>query len=580
MGLSVRGIEVNMKTLRPYQQLALDALRDRLRNTTNPLLVNASVGSGKSLLLSELLLTIERAGWRALCLTMNSTLIGQNAETYQLQGGNPGIYCAGLGEKNTTANVIFGSPHSVAQAIRNQDAIMDVSFNLIIVDECHNIDHNSPESMYMRILNWYGFKAQENGHKYRIVGLTGTPYRGKGISIVGPNEYFKEEVCSISTSWLIENNYLTKPYFGRTHVDSIDFSECHVDSFGKFKHKDIEKALAKNERLTGEIMRELILVIEGGRTGVFIFASTKNHCHECARSLPDGQWAIITGDTPHDERKRIIDSAKDGIVKYLINVSCLVVGVDIPSFDVCAWLRPTESLVLYTQGIGRVLRLHPDKKTCVVLDYAGNLARHGDIDDPIINEALQPRDDNHGEEERPFKCYQCQTYNTASCRRCVGMVGGKRCDHFFEFKSCSICSVQSDITARSCRGCGAELIDPNAKLTRNKPETYILNVTKAQYIIATQGNTSFPIINAKYWCGTSAVYESHYTSSKKAQNIFYAKFIQKHFAKPSEWYPRMSNLHLMRKMLSDEKLLTPTQLVCTKNEHGFYNIVKKVFNDV
>lgn len=565
------------KTLRPYQQECLDTLRDRLRNTTSPLLVNASVGSGKSLLLSELLLTIERAGWRALCLTMNSTLIGQNAETYQLQGGNPGIYCAGLGEKNTTANVIFGSPHSVAQAIRNQDAIMNVPFNLIIVDECHGIDHNSPESMYMRILNWYGYQSQLNNYKYRVVGLTGTPFRGKGISIVGPNEYFKEEVCSISTSWLIKNGYLTKPYFGRTHVDSIDFSNCHVDSFGKFKHKDIEKDLAKDERLTGEIMRELVSVIESGRKGAFIFASTKNHCHECARSLPDGQWAIITGDTPHEERKRIIDSAKDGIIKYLINVSCLVVGVDIPAFDVCAWLRPTESLVLYTQGIGRVLRLHPDKKTCVVLDYAGNLARHGDIDDPIINEALRLRID-HEEEEKPFTCYTCGTAAGLHTRRCHGVVLNARCEYFFQFKDCSKCSVQNDITSRYCRSCNAELIDPNAKLTRYKPETYNLEVIKAEYKVAPQGSTSFPIINAKYYCVGAMVYESHFTSSKKSQNIFYAKFLRNHLDNASDYYMHISNIHRIKKMLEEPTLKTPSELVCTKNEHGFYNIIKKVFN--
>ncbi len=564
------------KTLRPYQQDCLDTLRDHLRNTTNPLLVNASVGSGKSLLLSELLLTIERAGWRALCLTMNSTLIGQNAETYRIQSGNPGIYCAGLEEKNTTANVIFGSPHSVAQAIRNQDAIMNVPFNLIIVDECHNIDHNAPESMYMRILNWYGFKAQENGHKYRIVGLTGTPFRGKGISIVGPNEYFKEEVCSISTSWLIDNGYLTKPYFGRTHVDSIDFSNCHVDSFGKFRHKDIEKALHKNERLTADIMREVTAVVENGRIGAFIFASTKRHCEECLAALPEGQAAIITGDTSHEVRKRILQYARNGDIKYLINVSCLVVGVDVPSFDVCAWLRPTESLVLYTQGIGRVLRLHEGKDSALILDYAGNLARHGDIDDPIINEALQPGDDN--EEERPFLCYTCQTYNSLYARRCCGMVGGKRCDHFFEFKSCLECDLQCDITARACRGCNAELIDPNAKLTRHKPETYSLDVIKAEYKIAPQGSTSFPIINAKYYCVGAMVYESHFTSSKKSQNIFYAKFLRNHLDNASDYYMHISNIHRMKKMLEEPTLKTPSELVCTKNEHGFYNIIKKVFN--
>ena len=65
-----------------------------------------------------------------------------------------------------------------------------------------------------------------------------------------------------------------------------------------------------------------------------------------------------------------------------------MVGVDVPYFDVCAWLRPTESLILFIQGIGRVLRLHPSKQNALILDYAGNVERHGHIDDAIINAAL------------------------------------------------------------------------------------------------------------------------------------------------------------------------------------------------
>src|SRR5271170_5238787 len=99
-----------MKTLRPYQQDVLDKLRVRLKETDEPLLVNASVGAGKSLIIAELLMIIERAGWRALCLTMNSTLIRQNAETYIAQGGKAGIYCAALGEKDTSEPIVFASP--------------------------------------------------------------------------------------------------------------------------------------------------------------------------------------------------------------------------------------------------------------------------------------------------------------------------------------------------------------------------------------------------------------------------------------------------------------------------------------
>ena len=158
------------------------------------------------------------------------------------------------------------------------------------------------------------------------------------------------------------------------------------------------------------------------------------------------------------------------------------------------------------------------------------------------------------------------------------MVLNARCEYFFQFKDCSKCSVQNDITSRHCRSCNAELIDPNAKLTRYKPVTYNLTVIKAEYSVAPQGNTSQPIINVKYYCEGGMVYESHYTGSKKAQNIFYAKFLRQHLDNASDYYMHISNIHRMKKMLEEPSLKTPLQLVCTKNEHGFYNIIKKVFN--
>ena len=563
---------MTIKQLRPYQADALNALRQRLKQTTDPLLVNASVGAGKSLLIAELLLIIERAGMRALCLTLNSTLIQQNKDAYQLQGGNAGIYCAGLNAKDFEHVVIFASPHSVSKDIRNQGDISRQPFQLIIVDEAHNINFHDSSSMYMRIFNHYGMMAQQEQYSYRIVGLTGTPYRGKGISIVGPNEFFKEQVCSISTSWLISQGYLTKPYFGITHADSIDFSDCRVDRFGNFKQKELELALSKNERLTGEIMRELQTI---KCNGIFIFASTKKHCEECAKSLPDGSWAIVTGDTPHARRKEIIQLAMAGSIRYLINVNCLTVGIDIPFFDVCAWLRPTESLILYTQGIGRVLRLHPGKSRALVLDYAGNLDRHGDIDDPIINEALKPTAEN--EKDYVIPCFTCGTNNTVHARRCIGRVGDKRCEHYFEFKDC-VCGTKNDVTSRHCRECHAELIDPNAKLKRLKPETYTLSVIQAQYSVLPMGHTSLPIINILYDCGVHRVFESYYMNSEKNRNIAYAKMIRTHIEKPSDYYMHMTNINKMREMISGP-IKTPSQLICTINDERYYRIVKKVFND-
>lgn len=534
-----------IKQLRPYQAEALQNLRLALKKSTHPLLVNASVGAGKSLIIASLLQILERANWRALCLTMNSTLIQQNAETYRDQGGTCGIFCAGLKFRESDKNIIFASPHSIAKSIVNNKHIKNIQFNLIIIDEAHNINPHDRKSMYMRILNHYGLMAQTDQYSFRIVGLTGTPYRGKSISIVGPEQLFKQEVCNISTSWLISQGYLVPPIFKKTNVDSFDMKDIHVDKTGKFKHKDLQEAVDKNKRLTGYIMDEIKYIVESERNGAFIFASTVQHAKECMQNLPLEQSACVTAETPHEERKLILTKAKNGQIKYLINVATLLVGVDVPNFDVCAWLRPTESLVLFTQGIGRVLRLSEGKKDAWILDYAGNLERHGDIDDPIINDALGQK-----EKDDPDYCIYCSTCNTlnkVTARRCIGIDNEKRCNYYFTFKECDHCGIQNDITARHCRDCLGELIDPNKKL---KDSTIMeVQVISASYWVARHIATNTPIINVKYLIkgdtkGSNVMFESFWTSSEKAKNIMYGRFLKQHVDEPSQYYFQCQNIDL------------------------------------
>lgn len=559
------------KTLRPYQQEALNTLLKRLKETTHPLLVTASVGAGKSLIISQLLLVVERANMSALCLTLNSTLIEQNAHTYNLQNGNAGIYCAGLKSKSCKELVIFGSPHSVLQGIRNEEDISRKKFNIIIVDECHNISPLDEQTMFRIICNHYGRMAQEEQYSFRIVGLTGTPYRGKGHSIVGPDQFFKEEVCNIKTGWLISQGYLVRPYFGLIDTDAYDFSQLRVNNTGNFNSKELQAVVDKNKRLTNKIMAQLQVVMQN-HVGAFIFAATRKHCEECASSLPIGKWAIITGETPHEERKRILDRARSGSLRYLISVNCLNVGVDVPSFDLCAWLRPTESLVLYTQGIGRVLRLHEGKSRATVLDYAGNLDRHGDIDDPIINEALKPQPET--ERDYVIPCYTCSCLNTVHARRCIGTIGGKRCDHYFEFVDCPKCQTKNDITTRHCRGCNQELIDPNKKLSITAITTFKFSVIQAEYWISTVSNES--ILNASYQTSQGKVFESYSTISQKSRNVLYANFVRHHIEKPSQYYMKLQNNHALRQMIKTAR--TPHTLICTKDEYGRYQVKSKLFN--
>ncbi len=559
------------KILRPYQLDALNKLKIRLKENIHPLLLTASVGSGKSIIIAEILLAMEKSNYKCLCLTLNSTLIQQNYDAYKNQGGNPGIYCAGLNAKDIEQDVIFASPHSVAQSIKDKNGIYNQPFRLIVVDEAHNIDPNNTDTMFQKIILHYGRMAQNKGYSYRIVGLTGTPYRGKGHTIIGNNQFFKEEVCNISTSWLISQKYLTSPMFGITDQPSYDFSNIRINNMGKFNAIELQEVIDKNERLTAKIMYELVEVMKK-RTGAFIFASTRKHCEECAKSLPNGEWAIVTGETPHEERKTIIERARTGDIRYLINVNVLNVGVDVPSYDVCAWLRPTESLLLYTQGIGRVLRLHPEKNNALILDYAGNLDRHGDIDDPIINSAIQPTKEN--EDDYCIPCHACTVLNRPLVRRCRGVHDNKRCEYYFEWKECPSCSVQNDKSARICRSCAAELIDPNLKLTSKAAQLskYLFSVVKAQYWIA---DTGHPIFHAMYTTSHGLkIYESFAIRDSRTANIFYGSFVRHSLDKPSQYYPQLHSIPALKRMLNFIRI--PSKLSCSFDVNK-YKVHKRLY---
>ena len=566
------------KTLRPYQLQAVQTIKERLKATTHPLLVTASVGAGKSLIIAEIVRWIEQSNYRALCLTLNSTLIQQNADTYKGQGGHCGIYVGSLDAYETEPLVIFGSPQSVCNGIRNKNEISNCRFNIIIVDECHNIDPHNMNTMYQRIINHYGSLAQSEQYSYRVIGLTGTPYRGKGNSIIGPDQFFREEVCNISTSWLISEGYLTKPEFGLCEAQGYDFSQIRVNSMGKFSGAELQAVIDSNARLTGSIMMEIQAVMKN-HAGAFVFAVSKKHCEECLKSLPQNEARIITGDTPHEERKRILEGARMGQIKYLVSVNCLLTGIDVTNFDICAFLRPTESLVLYVQAIGRALRLHSGKSRALILDYAGNLERHGDIDNPIINAALQPKEGE--EDEYVIPCLECRCLNKIMARRCIGLIpndsGTRRCDNYFTWKDCPNCAVKNDSTARACRVCDAELIDPNAKLraAAAKPDRETFAVTEMKCWV--NDNNGIPVFYAMFKTTKGILlHETFSIRDSRMKNLFYGMFVKHHVVKPSEYYPVLESVQHLRKMISDGVIRCP-DCVEVVTENGKYKIKKKIF---
>jgi DNA repair protein RadD len=567
-----------MKVLRDYQKIAVAETWQALKANDEPVLLMASVGAGKSLMMADILLTMQKLGKSALCIVHSADLVENNSETFNEQGGKSSIYSAALGKKDTNESVIFGTPQSILNGIIKNGKISEIKFNLIIVDEAHSINYLVDNSSFMRILRHY----KQRYPAMRLLGATGTDFRFRGCTIVGEKCLFRRRVGDITTNRLINDGYLIKPTFNIDEKYLIDFSKVKIKNNGLFDHKQLTEVINKNCRLTQLICMQIIHLMENqNRFGIFIFASTANHAREIVSYLPASQTALILGNTPQHERTDILSKARIGKIKYLVNIAIISVGVDVPAFDTIAYLRPTESLVLMVQTIGRVLRLSPStgKSEALVLDFAGNIERHSHWDDPILLDAIKQTIDK----DKPLviDCPQCLTMNTEHARRCVGQFKEARCDYYFEFKEClnPECEAKNDIAARHCHACGQEIIDPNAKLSmeRIKAVQIELKVLKAIYNI-TGPNRGFRL-NCIYLCmdmngSQQKIYESYSPFSDKSTNIFYGQFVRKHCNDSSKWYLHLNNRKKVELMLNDVK--TPCSLFVAK-ENNKVKIKKKIF---
>ena len=377
-------------TLRPYQQEAVDATLNHFRRHKTPAVIVLPTGAGKSLVIAEL---ARLARGRVLVLAHVKELVAQNHAKYQALGLEADIFAAGLKRKESHGKVVFGSVQSVA---RNLDAFQG-EFSLLIVDECHRIGDDE-ESQYQQILTHL---TKVNPH-LRLLGLTATPFRlGKGWiyqfhyhGMVRGDEkaLFRDCIYELPLRYMIKHGYLTPPERLDMPVVQYDFSRLQAQSNGLFSEADLNRELKKQQRITPHIISQIMEFAEK-RKGVMIFAATVEHAKEIVGLLPAEDAALITGDTPGAERDVLIEDFKAQRFRYLVNVAVLTTGFDAPHVDLIAILRPTESVSLYQQIVGRGLRLGKHGRNDLGLRAARAVVFAADhaVKEPLKIEPLQNR---------------------------------------------------------------------------------------------------------------------------------------------------------------------------------------------
>ena len=174
--------------------------------------------------------------------------------------------------------------------------------------------------------------------------------------------------------------------------------------------------------------------------------------------------------------------------------------------------------------------------------------------------------------------------NSETTRRCIGITNDIRCEYYFEFKECFKCKELNDITARYCRTCKFELLDPNRNLNKEAAaRDYIeLKVVASKYWVI---NRSVPVFCAKYKAyheksgRTFVLGESYILRSKLSKDIFYSKFVKDQFKHPTYSYRCLGNEDHLNAIIDSGEVATPDSLIAKKKDDGTFRIHKKLFNE-
>lgn len=400
-------------TLRGYQAAAIDSIYAYFdAHAGNPLIVIPTAG-GKSLVMASFVEGVLKAypDQRILIVTHVRELIEQNyAELKGLWPEAPaGIYSAGLKKREIGARILFAGIQSI-----HKRAYDVQQCDLVLIDEAHLIPRSS-NTMYRRFLD--GLKRLNP--LLKVIGFTATPYRlDSGMLHEGDDAIFTDIAFEVSVRQLIDDKYLS-PLISKRMATELDVTGVGTRG-GEFIAKELEAAIDQ-DAITASAVDE-IFTYGAARKSWLIFCAGVDHAHHVrdavrARGVT---CETIVGDTSSAEREAIIDAFKAGRIQCLTNANVLTTGFNAPAVDLIAMLRPTKSAGLYVQIVGRGCRLAHDKDDCLVLDFAGNIARHGPID------AVKPKRPTAGEGDAPVKdCPACRSIVHASVRECPD------CGHIF-----------------------------------------------------------------------------------------------------------------------------------------------------
>lgn len=358
--------------LRSYQIKTVNDMLSELQHYTGPFVINLHQGGGKSWIIAEV---AKRVG-KCLVLCMSKELVEQDAEKIRLVGADCSIYSASCGEK-----IISDITVATINSIRKVPQYCQ-GFDLVIIDECDSFPCDDKDSMYSKF-----FKVV----KKPVVGLTGTAFRTAysysrlrdgdviqttHIKALNQFKFWRNIINEATYQDLKDQGYLAPIEYS---VANTDVSMLRVNSTGLDYTEDslADYGITNRQRVV-ECINGALNVWKCKR--VLVAVPNIEEAEAIASMCGAG---VVHSKMPKRERTGIIDKFKSGEIKVIVQVLVLNVGFDLPALDCVIFARPSKSLRIWAQFVGRGIRIDPDdhNKVCKCIDMGGMLKLYGRIED-------------------------------------------------------------------------------------------------------------------------------------------------------------------------------------------------------
>lgn len=365
-----------MFKLRQYQQEAVDAALDffEFGSVKDRPIIIAPTAAGKSIYIASI---VKELSGGVLVIQPSKELLEQNFAKFEAYGGQAKIYSASMNQKEV-GQVTFATIGSIT---KHPELFTHVQY--ILIDECHLVPPE-PGSMFMKFL------LKLTGVK--VIGLTATafrlkrytdPFTGEPYSQINllPRErprYFNRFLHITQIKELYDLKYLCPVRW--IPLEWNNGSLQYNSTGAEFTDKSMDFAM-KQQKIYERIPGLAKQAIDKGRKHILVFVKNVEDAQLLSMQVPDS--ACVSAETKKKDREFILKKFKSGEIKIVFNVGVLTVGFDFPALDCIIIARPTMSLSLYIQMVGRGIRLFDGKADCAVVDMCGNLSRFCKMEDLI-----------------------------------------------------------------------------------------------------------------------------------------------------------------------------------------------------